>query len=75
MSCCPESITTFAGGSSTTVPYNGEFGPKPTVTVLYIIDGVWTAAGVFTQISLIGEPVTSVKVDHGGISTGIIKLS
>lgn len=69
MSCCAESITTFAGVPSTTVPYNGN---KPTVTVLYLIDGVWTAAGVATSIKITG---TQVIVDHGGPATGIIKLT
>lgn len=68
MSCCAESITTFAGVSSTTVPYSGN---KPMVTVLYMVDGVWTAAGVFTSIKI---TETQVIVDHGGVATGIIKL-
>lgn len=75
MSCCPESITTFAGVSSTTVPYNGEYGANPKVTVVYLQDGVWVASGIMTHVSMIGTPVTQVKVDHGGVSTGIIKLS
>lgn len=75
MSCCPESITTFAGASSTTVPYNGEYGSNPKVTVLYLQDGLWVASGIMTQIAMIGTPVTQVKVDHGGPATGIIKLS
>lgn len=75
MSCCPESITTFAGVSSTTVPYSGEYGSAPKVTVLYLQDGVWISAGIFTQVAMIGMPVNQVKVDHGMVATGIIKLS
>lgn len=75
MICCPDDITTFAGATETNVPYNGEFGESPLVTVLYFIDGVWQAAGVFTQIELQGAPVNNIRVVHGGPSTGIIKLS
>jgi hypothetical protein len=69
MSCCPESITTFAGVSSTTVPYNGA---RPTVTVLYYDNGQWVSAGMGTVVKVTG---TQVIVDHGGPATGIIKLS
>lgn len=75
MSCCPQSITSFAGVSVTNVHYNGEYGAEPTVTVVYYQDGAWRSQGVATGVSLIGTPVNTVRVDHGGPATGIIKLS
>lgn len=69
MSCCPSSITSFAGVPSTTVLYSG---PRPTVTVLYYQSGQWMIAGVATPIVITDNQVI---VDHGGPATGIIKLS
>lgn len=68
MTCCPTIEQTFVNESTTTVPYTGN---KPTVTVAYLIDGVWQAAGVATPITI---TETEVVVDHGGNQTGVIKL-
>lgn len=69
MSCCIVTITPFVNQSSTVVVYSGN---KPTVTVSYLIDGVWQALGVMTQI-IFG--LANVTVDHGGSGqTGIIKF-
>lgn len=66
MTCCNTTIQTFAGVASTTVEY---IGVRPTVEVLYLIDGTWqTAASVITVTD------TQVIVDHGGQATGVIKL-
>lgn len=66
MTCCKVTIETFAGEAVTTVDYTGV---RPTVEVLYLIDGTWqTVASVITITD------TQVIVDHGGISTGVVKL-
>lgn len=66
MTCCTVTIQTFAAEAVTTVPY---IGVRPTVEVLYLIDGTWqTVASVITITD------TQVIVDHGGISQGVIKL-
>ena len=68
MTCCTTTIKPFVNESATTIPF---VGPKPTITVSYLVDGVWNALGVSPVINLSG---TSVTVDHGGISTGVIKM-
>lgn len=75
MPCCPLNTFNFINATQTTIPYAGEFGDKPLVDVMYLIDGEWIAKGVFTNIYLLGFPTSSIKVDHGGPATGVIKLS
>ena len=66
--CCTQDITLFVNEAITTVPYSGD---KPTVSLYYYIGGVWMAAGVATPMTF---GPASVTVDHGGASTGAIKL-
>lgn len=73
MQCCPDNTTGFVNQTATDVPYFGT--SKPMVTVLYVNNGVWTSAGVFTSIQLQGSPTNNIHVDHGGQMTGLIKLS
>jgi hypothetical protein len=75
MECCVNTLIPFVNAISTTVPYSGN---KPTVTVSYLIGGVWQALGVVSQI-IFG--VASVTVDHGVTgaddvhgATGVIKF-
>jgi len=69
MNCCPTILQTFVNVPTVTVPYVGN---KPTVSVSYLIDGIWQAAGVTTPIVITDSEVI---VDNGGInSTGVIKL-
>lgn len=68
MPCCPQYNYTFANESVTIIPFVGAV----MVNVLYLIDGVWTAAGMFTQIQ---KTATQVTVDHGGPATGVIKIT
>lgn len=68
MSCCQENIFNFVGQAVTSVAF-----PNPqTVEVLYKIDDVWTQAGIFTSIT---KSPTGVVVDHGGLATGVIKIT
>lgn len=69
MPCCETILKTFVNQATTIIPYVGD---KPTVTVSYLIDGVWQAAGVVSSIIL--SP-TSILIDHGGASTGVIKVT
>lgn len=75
MQCCPDDITPFTNATSTDIPYYGQFGEKPNVVVMYSNAGVWTQAGVFTLVQMIGSPVKTIHVDHGGASNGLIRLS
>lgn len=68
MICCITSITPFVNQATTTIPYSGD---KPTLMVSYLIEGVWQALGVVTNQVLTD---TEVVIDHGGLSTGIIKV-
>lgn len=73
--CCIITLTPFVNQVTTTVPYSGN---KPTVTVSYLIGGVWQAIGVATVVTF---GVASVTVDHGASGaddvsgqTGVIKF-
>ncbi len=68
MTCCPTIEQTFVNVPTVTVLYTGN---KPTVTVTYLIDGVWQAAGVATPIVITDS---EVQVDNGGNATGVVKL-
>ena len=68
MTCCNIILTTFVNAASTTVGYGGN---KPTVTVTYLIDGVWQTLGVAPVITF---TASNVIVDHGGPNTGVIKF-
>jgi hypothetical protein len=52
----------------------GQFGLAPNVTVTYWDGTQYVAAGIMTQVSLVGYPVTQIIVDHGGEATGLIKI-
>ena len=69
MSCCTPTVQPFANELITTVPY---IGVRPTVDVLYLKeDGTLIQSGIMTQIQI---TPTAVIVNHGGASTGIVKL-
>jgi hypothetical protein len=68
MTCCVQNTFNFVNQAVTSVAF-----PNPvSVEVLYKVDGVWIQAGVFTQIT---KSPTGVVVDHGGLATGIIKIT
>lgn len=67
MICCSQILTTFVNEATTTIPYSGE---RPTVTVSYLIEGVWQ---VFVA-SVVQLLAGSIIVDHGGLSTGVVKI-
>lgn len=67
MPCCQISLTPFVNESTTTVPYSGD---RPTVSVSYLIDGIWQVF-VGTVVKLLAG---SVVVDHGGPATGVLKI-
>jgi hypothetical protein len=52
-----------------------QYGQAPKVDVLYWDGTQYVSAGIMTQIKFDTYPVTQVTVDHGGNSTGIIKIS
>lgn len=78
MSCCNPTIIPFFNAATTTVSYGpafqSQYGLAPTVTVSYWDGTQYVAAGIMTQIKFDTYPVTQITVDHGGISTGILKI-
>lgn len=70
--CCSVNTVNFVNKTSTTVPYNGEFGEKPLVEVIYYVDEEWIQQGVFTDVRI--QP-GQIVVNHGSAATGIIKVS
>lgn len=78
MSCCNPIVIPFYNQSTSTVAYGpalqSQFGQAPNVNVTYW-DGVqYVQAGITTQVKFTGFPVTQIDVDHGGVSTGLIKI-
>ena len=67
MSCCNNTYHTFVNVATTSVP---QTGAVPTVTVSYLIDGEWHIS-VATSIKLVAG---FIEIDHGGVSTGVIKV-
>jgi hypothetical protein len=67
MACCPAITQTFGGVTSTFVPW---VGSVPRVEVWYFIDGV-----LQNQVSNVTVDALGVLVDHGGLATGVIKIS
>ncbi len=67
MICCPINIIQFGSVDYTDIAYSGQ---PPMVEVMYFIDGVLKNA-----MSVITMDGSNIHIDHGGPSTGIIKLS
>jgi hypothetical protein len=79
MPCCNPTITTFFNESVTTIGYGpsmqAAYGDAPKVTVVYWDGTQYVAAGIFTSVSLVGYPVTSIVIDHGSDSAiGLVKI-
>lgn len=79
--CCrEESIFVFTDEEQTEIGYSslllGRHGGYPQVRVFYWDGetGFLIGGTVFTRISMVGSPPTKIKIDHGGRSSGIIKL-
>lgn len=72
MPCCDLNTTTFVNQLTTTIAYGGEYGERPLVEVIYLVDGQWIQQGVFSNIRI--QP-GQIFIDHGGPSTGVVKLS
>jgi hypothetical protein len=69
MPCCTVTIIPFVNQTETTIPYTGA---KPTVSVSYLVDGVWQALGYVTAQVL---DSLNVYIKHGGPSTGVVRLT
>lgn len=71
MICCTTSNINFLNEAITVVPYSGQ---RPTIEVAYLQnDGTFIlgGAGIFNQIAF---GPTSFTIDHGAVSSGVIKL-
>ena len=71
MNCCTTTTQTFANEAVTVVPYTGT---RPTIEVAYLNpDNTFTLGGMGIMTNIIFT-ATEFTIDHGGISSGIIKL-
>jgi len=79
MPCCSPTIIAFHNTPSTTFGYGPsmvlQYGQAPKVDVIYWDGTKYVSAGIMTQIKFDTYPVTQVTVDHGGASSGLIKIS
>lgn len=72
MTCCNIQTVQFNSQASTVIPYSGA---RPLIEVAYLNpDGVTYTLGSMGVTTLVTFNATDFTVDHGGISTGIIKL-
>lgn len=70
--CCTTTTVPFANESVTVVPYSGT---RPTIEVAYLNpDNVTYTLGSMGITTLVTFNATDFTIDHGGVSTGIIKL-
>lgn len=70
MPCCTTDSYPFTNEAVTTINY---YGTRPSVEVAYLNeDDTWTLAGIMTTITFNG---TTITVDHGGLASGVVKLS
>ena len=69
MTCCSPTYQNFVNETVTTVPYTGA---QPIVSVGYLQDdNTMQFEGIFNNIIF---TATEVIIDHGGASTGVVKL-
>jgi hypothetical protein len=80
MGCCDQYTFPFSNSSTTSISYSNELraqlGSYPKVSVYYFDDAAqnyYLVNGIpSSQIKMIGNVL---QIDHGGIATGIIRLS
>jgi hypothetical protein len=85
--CCGETTEIkFIDALETIIPYGpvlqAKHGITPTVFVMYYEPGpdgdeensFFRIGGTLTPIFLDGDPTTQIRINHGGKSTGIVKL-
>lgn len=79
MACCPDTKFSFFNTSTTSIAYTPAlrelYGNTPHVEVLYWDGTQYVRQGIFTEVRLVGSPVTSIVIDHGGISQGMVKIN
>lgn len=73
--CCQSISQSFVNQAVTIIAWNGALYGSPYVEVFYDNDGDISADAMAGYIKLIGNPVTSVSVEHGGPASGIVKIS
>jgi hypothetical protein len=77
MKCCNLSIIPFDGQAATVINYTADlksrFGPVPSIDVYYReISGEHVKGEVAVNLDY---PVTRIRIDHGGVSSGYVKIS
>lgn len=79
--CCVEpSVFLFTNQLRTEIVWGDvmrtRHGHSPSVFVYYYssVDGSFSIVGDYTKIAFVGNPLTKIVVDHGGLSTGFLKV-
>jgi hypothetical protein len=82
MPCCPAKIIPFSHASQSVISYGDTlrnvYGNNPSVEVWYwdYSEMKYIQQGVFTEIKMSGYPlINQITIDHGGDSSGLIKIS
>jgi hypothetical protein len=73
--CCSPEIFAFNTDVVTqqyTAAMAARFGTLPKIDVLYLVDGEYVVAGIFTQVQFDGS---NIMVDNGGVQRGILRIS
>ena len=75
MACCEPIISNFVNETVSTVHFGNYersiYGSHPKVDVVYLIGSEWVPGSVFTEVKYNSD---TIRVDHGGSSTGYIKV-
>jgi hypothetical protein len=80
MSCCTPTIFPFYNVATSTIDYSPllreKYGRVPQVQVSYYDEEAdeYYVSNNSTRVSLSGNPVNSIAVDHGGAASGIVRI-
>lgn len=80
MTCCIPTIITFHNKTFNAFGYSDDMrarhGNTPMIQVLYRDEetGEFVVSTMQSRIELTGNPVTHVRVEHGGPNSGVIKI-
>lgn len=78
--CCPSTTVQFINKSQSTIPYTEQmrdlYGRVPRVQIAYFDPEAndYYISNNQTLVKLTGNPVSNIVIDHGGVSTGMVKI-
>ena len=80
MSCCPSTIVPFSGVAFTNIPYTPsmqqQYGAEPRVEVVYYDNthNDFELVNGFSGVQIKFKD-NLISIDHGGVESGLVKIS